>query len=130
MTEYRVGAIMRTDIPTLTAETPIRRAVAVLVDTRAAAAPVIGDDGGLIGILTQKDCFRPALHASYHREWTGRVADHMSRDVISVNVEDEVIRVAEMFLHHPHRVFPVMNGGSVAGLLHRSDVLALLTRFG
>ncbi|WGH78562.1 CBS domain-containing protein [Jannaschia ovalis] len=130
MTEYRVGAIMRRDIPTLSPETPIRRAVAVLVDARAAAAPVLGEDGHLVGILTQKDCFRPALHASYHREWTGRVADHMSQNVIAVDSEDEVIRVAEMFMEHPHRVFPVLEGGRVAGLLHRADVLALLARFG
>lgn len=130
MTEYRIGAIMRTDIPTLTAETPIRRAVAILVNAKAAAAPVLDDEGGLVGILTQKDCFRPALHASYHREWTGHVADHMSPAVVSVSVEDEVIRVAEMFIEHPHRVFPVLDGDRVAGLLHRSDVLALLTRFG
>lgn len=85
MTEYRVRAIMRTDIPTLRAPTPIRRAVAVLVESSIAAAPVLGDDGRLIGILTQKDCFRPVLHASYHREWAGTVADHMSRKVISVD---------------------------------------------
>lgn len=130
MTEYRVGAIMRKDIPTLTAETPIRRAIAVLVDSKVSAVPVLGDDGGLIGILTGRDCFRPALHASYYREWTGQVAEHMSRDVISVTINEEVIRVAEMFLEHPYRVFPVLDGASVAGLIHRSDVLALLSRFG
>ncbi|SIT05100.1 CBS domain-containing protein [Roseivivax lentus] len=130
MTEYRIGAIMRTDIPTLTPDTPIRRAVAVLVDAKAAAAPVLADDGRLVGILTQKDCFRPALHASYHREWTGQVADHMSTEVICVDIEDEVIRVAEKFATHPHRVFPVLDQTRVAGVLHRSDVLALLTRFG
>ncbi len=64
MTAYRVRHILRTDSPTLTPQTPIRRAVAVLVDTGSAAAPVIGDDGTLVGILTGKDCFRPALHAS------------------------------------------------------------------
>ena len=130
MTEYRVGAIMSKDIPTLTAETPIRRAIAVLVDSKVSAVPVLGDDGGLIGILTGRDCFRPALHASYYREWTGQVAEHMSRDVISVTINEEVIRVAEMFLEHPYRVFPVLDGASVAGLIHRSDVLALLSRFG
>lgn len=130
MTEFTIGAIIRRNITQLTEDTPIRRAVAVLVDARAPAAPVVGDDGRLIGILTQKDCFRPALHASYHREWTGRVADHMSRKVICVDMGDDVIRVAEMFLEHPHRVFPVLDGESVAGLVHRSDVLALLTRVG
>jgi CBS domain-containing protein len=130
MTEYRIGAIMRTNIPTLSAQTPIRRAVAVLVDARIAAAPVLDDEGGLVGILTQKDCFRPVLHASYHREWTGQVGDHMSRKVIAVDIEDEAIRVAEMFLDHPHRVFPVLDGNRVVGMVHRSDVLALLMRLG
>jgi len=130
MTTYLVGSITRRDVPVMTATTPIRHAVAVLVDARAAAAPVLDDDGALIGILTQKDCFRPALHASYHREWTGCVADHMTPDVVSVDAGDEVIRVAEMFIEHPHRVFPVLEGARLAGLLHRSDVLALLTRFG
>lgn len=130
MTEYRVGAIMRRDNPTLTAEMPIRRAAALLVEARAAAAAVLGDDGRLAGILTQKDCFRPALHASYHREWTGQVGAQMSPEVIAVDVDDEVIRVAEMFLDHPHRVFPVTQGDRVVGMLDRTDVLALLLRFG
>ena len=130
MTEYRVSSIMRTDVQTLTPDTPIRSAVALLVEARTAAAAVIDNDGRLSGILTQKDCFRPALHASYYREWTGRVADHMSQEVVTVAVEDEVMGVAEMFLTYPHRVFPVREGEGFAGMVHRSDVLAHLSRNG
>ena len=130
MTEYRIRAIMRSDAPTLAPDTPIRRAVALLVETGSAAAAVCADDGALVGILTQKDCFRPALHASYYQEWTGQVADHMTRAVVTVAADDEVIRVAEMFMTSPHRIFPVKDGSAVAGLVHRSDVLALLTRIG
>jgi len=130
MTTFRARDVLRTDCPTLTPQTPIRRAVAVLVDTGAAAAPVLGDDGALVGILTGKDCFRPALHASYHREWRGVVADHMTTSVFHVSLDDEIIRVAEMFLAQPHRVFPVLDDDQVLGLLYRSDVLKLLTRFG
>lgn len=130
MTAYYVRDITRRDAPVLTQATPIRRAAAVLADAHADAAPVVGDDGSLIGILSQKDCFRPALHASYHREWTGRVADHMSRDVVTIQMEEEVIRAAELFLEYPHRVFPVLSGEQVQGLLYRSDVLALLMKNG
>ena len=130
MTEYRIRAIMRTDIPTMSRETPIRRAVAALIDAKAAAALVLSEGGSLDGILTQKDCFEPALHASYHREWRGQVADFMSPDVITVDIDDEVIRVAEMFLKHPHRIFAVLDGSAAVGLVHRSDVLRLLTSFG
>lgn len=130
MTEYNVGAILRSDGPSFTPDTPIRRAVAMLVEARAAAAVVLAEDGGLAGILSQKDCFRPALHAAYYQEWSGSVADHMSRDVVTVDVGMEVIAAAKMFMAHPHRVFPVLDGARVAGVLHRSDVLALLSRIG
>ncbi|SFD79934.1 CBS domain-containing protein [Roseivivax sediminis] len=130
MSAYRVRGIMRTDAPGLVPDMPIRRAAALLTEARAAVAPVLSDDGRLIGLLSQKDCFAPALHASYHREWTGRVADRMATDVVAVDAADEIIRAAEMFLSHPHRIFPVLDDGRYAGLLDRSDVLALLLRIG
>ena len=130
MTAYRVNTLARTDGPMLSPDTPIRRAVALLVEAKVAAAPVLDEAGGLVGILTQKDCFRPSLHAAYHREWTGRVADYMTAQVITVDSSDEVILTAQMFVDHPHRIFPVLDGGRVVGLLHRSDVLAFLSRNG
>ena len=130
MTAYRVRDILRRDLPPLTPSLPIRRAAAVLVDSGVVAAPVVGDDGELAGILSQRDCFRPALLASYHRDWIGTVADHMTREVVSVEADDEVIGVAEMFMTHRHRVFAVLDGGAVAGIVDRSDVLALLMRLG
>jgi CBS domain-containing protein len=130
MIEHRIASIMRRDIQTLAPDTAIRQAIYILLEARAAAAAVLGTNGQLVGILTQKDCFRPALHASYHQEWTGRVVDQMSADVVTVDASDEVIRVAEMFLSHPHRVFPVVEGGQVVGMAHRSDVLSLLLQVG
>jgi CBS domain-containing protein len=130
MIAHRVTSIMRRDVPTLAPGTPMRQAISILLDARAAAAPVLGEDGQLVGILTQKDCFRPALHASYHQEWTGRVADEMSSNVVTVDASDDAIRVAEMFLSHSHRVFPVMEGTQLLGMAHRSDVLTFMLREG
>jgi CBS domain-containing protein len=126
MIAHRITSIMRRDVPTLSPGIPIRQAISILLDARAAAAPVLGEDGQLVGVLTQKDCFHPALHASYHQEWTGRVADEMSSNVVTVDASDDVIRVAEMFLSHSHRVFPVMEGTQVLGMAHRSDVLTFM----
>jgi CBS-domain-containing membrane protein len=55
MTEYRIRSILRNDAPVLSPGTPIRRAAAVLMDADAAAAVVVGDDGRIVGILSQKD---------------------------------------------------------------------------
>lgn len=129
-TDLRVAAIMEADFVTLTAETPMRTAVARLVENRAPAAAVLDEAGGLAGILTQKDCFRAALHASYYQEWRGTVADHMTAGGVTVAVTDDVVGVAEMFLAHPHRTFPVLDDGKIVGMLTRARVLETLYRTG
>ena len=96
--QFFVRAVMRTDIATLSAGTPIRRAAAVLVDGKTPVAPVLDHGGGLIGILSRTACVRSALHASYHREWAGLVANHISRPVVTINADTELIRAAETFL--------------------------------
>ena len=130
MTSADIASVMRKEFPLLTPETPIRRAAALLVEAGAAAAPVVDDNQKLAGFLTQKDCFRSALHASYYREWKGNVADHMSRQVVCVEPDSDLIQAARMFLSHPHRVFPVCDAGEVVGIVHRSDILAELIRLG
>ncbi|GGL81613.1 CBS domain-containing protein [Wenxinia marina] len=130
MSRIRVRDIMRTDHPVLSPETPMRRAVATLVEARTSAAPVLDETGRLAGLLTQKDCFRPALQAGYHAEWTGRVADHMTRAVMTIDAEEEIVVAAETFLQRAHRVLPVTDAAGLCGMLHRSDVLAALLRAG
>ena len=130
MSGLDIRPLLRSGILSLAPETPIRRAVALLVEARTPAAAVIAENGALAGILTQKDCFRPALHASYHQEWAGTVADHMTRAVVTIDAGTDLAGAAEMFLASPHRVFPAMDGARLVGLLHRSDVLAALVRAG
>lgn len=126
MSEYRLRSILRTDVPTVAPHSPIRAAVSVLVEAKADALAVLDHEAGLIGILTQKDCFRPALHAAYYQDWSGRVASFMSRHVVTLDIENELMVAAHMFLTRPYRVYPVVEGTRYAGLLHRSDALALL----
>ena len=129
-TSARVATIMRTDWPEVSADTSIRRAVALLVETRSAAAPVTDDSGRLVGILTQKDCFKPALYASYYQEWKGSVGEFMTRDVVALAASDDLTSAAEAFLAHPHRIFPIEEDGRLVGMLRRSDVLAALLSMG
>ncbi|CAN0656932.1 CBS domain-containing protein (plasmid) [Nitratireductor aquimarinus] len=123
-------AILQKDMPVLKPDMPIRRAVALLVEADAAAAPVVDDSGALMGIVTQKDCFRPALNASYYQEWKGTVADHMSSQVVTLSLTTDLTSAAEAFLEKPYRVFPVVDGSRLVGMLRRSDVLAALVALG
>ncbi len=129
-TDLRVAALMQTDFVTLTPNMSMRTAVARLVEHQAPAAPVVDEAGGLIGILTQKDCFRAALHASYYQEWRGTVGEHMTPGAMTVAASDDVVRAAELFLDCPHRTFPVLEGGDLVGMLTRAQVLETLYRTG
>jgi len=121
-----IEEITRQDTLLLSPDTPIRRAVAQLVEEGVAAAPVVDESGRLIGILTQKDCFQPALQASYYREWKGAVSDFMTHKVVSLPVSTDTVSAAEAFQTHPHRMLPVMDGERLVGMLWRSDVLERL----
>lgn len=125
-TDAIIEHIMQTDFPQLTPSMPIREAVAIFARDRASAAPVIDDAGSLVGILTEKDCFRPMLNASYYQQWDGSVCDFMSRDVLKLPVDLDLVSAAEEFLARSHRVYPVLNEGAVVGLLHRSDLFAAI----
>ena len=130
MTVVRIEEVMDTGFPRLTPEMPIREAVAALVARDAPAGLVFDDHDRMCGILTQKDCFRPALNASYYQQWTGTVRDSMSPAVVTIPAGADLVAAAEMFLEKPHRVVAVMDGGTPVGMLQRAAVLAALLERG
>jgi CBS domain-containing protein len=121
-----VAHIMWTDFPRLSPATPIREAVAVLAREPVSAAPVIDGRGALVGILTERDCFRPMLNASYYQQWSGSVADYMSNEVRTLPHDLDFVSAAEEFLARSHRIYPVVRDSEVIGLLNRSDLLAAI----
>lgn len=125
-TGANVENIMRAEFPRLSPKMPIREAAAAFARLRMVSAPVIDEAGIMVGILTEKDCFRPMLNASYYQQWDGSVADFMSTDVRALPVDLDLVSAAEEFLARSHRVYPVLRDGEVVGMLHRPDLLAAI----
>jgi len=124
MPEVHIASVMQTEFITLEPDEPIRAAAARLVAANALAAPVVDNAGNLVGILTQRDCFRPALNASYYQQWQGTVAEVMSAGVATLDASIDIVEAAEQFLSRPYRSYPVMDGGTLVGLLDRHELLA------
>lgn len=125
MTE-QIQAIMRTDFLTLDPDMPIRQAAGLLLSAGQECAPILAATGELVGILTQKDCFRPAMQASYYQQWRGTVGDQMSSPVRTIEAESDLMAATGMFLEESHRAFPVLRSGKLVGLLRRDDLLRRL----
>jgi CBS domain-containing protein len=130
MTEERIGSVMRTDFLRLRPAMAIREAVAQMLDARCSAAPVVDETDSLVGIVTQKDCFRPALNASYYQQWSGTVAERMNTDIHTLDAGTDFVTAADAFIERPFRSYPVLKDGRLVGMLDRSDLLAVFLRFG
>jgi CBS domain-containing protein len=101
----------------------LHHAMRVMLEHNISGAPVVDERGTLLGILSEKDCFRAAFEASYHKEPSGRVTDYMSTRVETIHADTDIVEVIELFLHSPYRRFPVVVDNRLVGMISRRDVL-------
>ena len=114
---------MATKVVTLHPEMEILRAAHVLISCDISGAPVLDQHGRLIGVLTERDCMRVALHAGYHGEPGGLVRDYMTPDPVAVSPDDTILELAERFINARFRRYPVLDGGRLVGVISRRDVM-------
>ena len=101
-------------------------AVHTLVNKRIAGAPVVDDSGNLVGMLSELDCLKIALHAGYHGDWGGPVSDYMTQGAETVDAEMSIIDLAQQFINSSFRRYPVVDNNRFVGQISRRDVLRAL----
>ncbi len=126
MRSARVKDFMTADPVSLAPDMDIHRAMKILLEREISGAPVLDEQGGLVGILSIKDCLKVAFSASYHREWGGPVSEFMSSEVQTIESDTDIVEAAELFLKVRYRRFPVVTNGRLDGLISRYDVLRAL----
>lgn len=106
-------------------------AVRVLIDQRIPGAPVVDEQGNLVGVLTERAFLEAVVVAGYHAEGGGSVGDHMQTDVQTVNVDASLFDVAMLFIETAFRWFPVVDENRLVGVIARREVLrAIIDAFG
>ena len=119
---------MTTSIVTFNSDMDLIEASHLLVLHEISGAPVVDKHGLLVGILTERDCFKTTLNAGYHGELAGKVLEYMTRDVKSVTPDMNILDLAVLFLKNKYRRYPVVSENRPIGIISRRDVLkALLT---
>jgi CBS domain-containing protein len=117
------GAIMTPELVTVRPDVSIEDAIAVLLKEQISGLVVTDDDNRLVGVITE---FALLAVAYDRRVKNHTVAQHMTRELITVDVNDPISRVADLCIVHRVRRVPVMQDGRLAGVIARRDVLRAL----
>ncbi|GGI84821.1 CBS domain-containing protein [Shewanella gelidii] len=113
----------------LTEDMSLATAVELLLKQGKLGAPVVNSNGELIGFLSQQDCLAVMLKSSYHCDLVAIVKDCMRTDVLSVQLGDSVLHLAEQMLGQKPKVYPVINQGKVVGTINRTNVLGAINTY-
>ena len=117
---------MSANLVTFTPETDMQQAISQLLKKGISGAPVVDKIGNLVGMLTEQDCMKIALTASYYSESAGKVAEYMHPVVKTVEADASIVEVASRFLHEGYRRYPVLENNRLVGQISRHDVLKAL----
>jgi CBS domain-containing protein len=118
-----VSDYMTTRLLTFTPDTEVMAALRQLVTRGHSGAPVVEEDGRVVGMLSEKDCLKVAVMANYEDVSPGVVRDYMSQSVATVSPDTSLLEVAGRFIDAPFKRFAVVVDGKLIGQISRSDIL-------
>ncbi len=110
---------MTRKVVTVRTSTPVQEAMELLVNYSFTGLPVLDDRGELAGIVSESD---------FIGKRGERVADIMTRQVVSVDPAMDLEKVADLLLRRGIRRVPVLESGKLVGLISRRDMLSFLAR--
>src|SRR6266487_4281343 len=110
-----VKDVMTTHVISFHEDTPVAKVAERLAESHITGAPVVTNDGFVVGIVSEVDVFSKR----------GTVArDIMSPQVISITEDTGIDEAARLLAGERIRRLPVLKNGRLVGLISRSDVLA------
>ena len=116
---------MTSKVITFKADQGIIEVIETITKRKISGAPVINDNGEIIGIITEKDCLRLIYDEKYHNlpPNKGNVINYMSKKVVTVDSKTRIDELANMFMNSNFRRYPVLKDGKMVGIISRRDVL-------
>lgn len=147
--EKQVWDVIDSSFKTVTPETPLKEACAILTAGKSETLGLIvmRASGEYLGLLTIKDILRYVLYL-YHRslgesedkDWVSQIRNHcadeslitvndvMVRQELSVRPNQKLLEVIQIMMDQDAELIPVSDAGKIIGVVRSSDVLAEIAR--
>ena len=144
-----VRDIMTKDLITVTSDMSISKAAKILLENRINGAPVVDDNGSLVGILCQSDLIaqqkklpiptpftlldgiiqltsNKQIEKQIRKIAALTVSEAMTPKVVSVHPDTEIETVAALMVDSNFHTLPVVEGSRLVGVIGKEDVLRTL----
>lgn len=121
----KVEDYMARKLITFKPEQPMHEVVETLMKYKISGGPVVDDTGQLVGVISEGDCLKEVVKGKYDNMpiFTGLVAEHMAKNVVTVNPGLNIFEAAKMFLEKRLRRFPVVHEGKLIGQISQKDIM-------
>jgi len=116
--ELRVSDVMTGDVKTVTPDTTMGQLMDLLGEQHIAGAPVV-ENGALVGIVSVADLLR----AMQRNELDAPVRQYMTTTLVTVSVDDLVVRALDLFAKTEINRLPVLDRNQrLVGILTKGDI--------
>jgi CBS domain-containing protein len=145
----KASDIMVTDVISVKPDSEVQDVAALLLAKQISAVPVVDNTGALVGIVSEGDLLRRGeagtgherawwlkllmsrenLAAEFVKEHARKVADVMTRDVISADPDTPVADIATQLERYRIKRMPIVRNGRLVGIVSRANLIQALAAF-
>lgn len=145
----KAADVMMTNVVTVGPDACVQDVARILIDCRISAVPVVGSNGRLVGIVSEGDLMRrveagtgrrrpwwlailtgrDVLATEFVKEHSRKVADVMTRRVVTATPDTPLWAVANLLEKNAIKRVPIVQDGKVVGIVSRANLLQALASF-
>ena len=116
-----IGDVMERDLATVLPESPVRNAVALMIEHGISSIPVVDAQGQIAGALNEGDLMRV-----FYDPGVECVADVMTREPIVLSIRAPFVDVIDQLMSSSFRRVLIDDEGLLVGVITRSHVMPAL----
>jgi CBS domain-containing protein len=123
--------VMTSPVITLGRDTPVPVAAKLLSSHGFTAAPVVDDDGLVVGIATEADLVRSPVVPDWwqvQQQPDPTIGEVMTPAPTVMHPDDDLADVAALMIDARIRSIPIVDDGELVGIVTRRDVLRAVAR--
>lgn len=105
-------------------------AINLIIEHRVSGVCVVDEQDMLVGVLSEMDCLRGILAATYNENGdVGKASEYMSTDIDVCDIHADLVDVADDMLKKGHRRRPVLDHGRLVGQITCRQLLRVVSEF-